>query len=55
MNPPTTHDVAAAGVVGLAGFGKFLATIEPALADISYLAAIIVAVVTLWQKFKRKS
>lgn len=54
MNPPTPHEVAAVGVGGLAGLGKFLATIEPALADLSYLAAIIVAAVTIWQKFKSK-
>jgi len=55
MNPPTPHEVAAVGVGGLAGIGTFLSTIEPILADISYIAAIVLAGVTLYFKFKDRN
>ena len=49
------HQVEVAGVsVGaLAGAGKLLSEMEPILASLSYIAAIIVALVTVYYKIRR--
>jgi len=55
MNPSQhTSEVAAVSVGGLLGLGKLLAMIEPFLADASYFAAIVVAVVTVYYKIKNR-
>jgi len=46
--------VGAAGVGGLLGFAHLMHIVEPILADISYVVAIILAIVTLYQKFRPK-
>jgi len=46
-----------AGVVtawSFAGIGTWLATIEPLLASLSYIAALVAAVVTIYYKIKNK-
>jgi hypothetical protein len=46
-----------AGMVGLLGLGHFahtLADAEPWLASLSYIAAIVVAAVTIYYKFKTR-
>jgi hypothetical protein len=55
MNP-TSHatDAAAVSVGGILAVGNLLAMIEPFLADISYIAAIIVAAVTVYYKIKNR-
>ena len=57
MTSEHQSETGVAGVVGLLGFGHFahvLAEAEPWLASISYIAAIIVAGVTLYYKFKNR-
>lgn len=52
-----THpvNVAAISVGALAGLGSFLSQIEPVLASLSYLAAIAVALVTIFFKIKDRN
>jgi hypothetical protein len=45
-------EVAGVSVGALVGAGKFLSEIEPILASISYMAAILVAVVTIYYKIR---
>jgi hypothetical protein len=52
MNQNEPHSVTAVGVGALAGAGSLLTHLEPILASLSYLAAIVVAVVTLYFKFR---
>ena len=47
-----TTEVGAVSVGALLGIGKFIAMVEPLLADLSYIAAIAVAVVTIYYKIK---
>lgn len=47
-------DIAAVSVGGFAGLGSFIHAIEPLLADVSYLLAIIVAGVTIYYKIKNR-
>jgi hypothetical protein len=47
-----TVQMGAVGVGGLVGLGHFMHMIEPFLADISYVAAIVVACITIYQKWK---
>lgn len=55
MNPSHhTVEVGAVGVGALVGAGQLLAYIEPFLADLSYIAAIAVAAVTLYYKIKNR-
>jgi hypothetical protein len=56
MSPSQQHttEVAAVSVGGLLGLGKLLSMIEPFLADASYFAAIIVAIVTVYYKIKNR-
>lgn len=46
--------VGAVGVGALVGIGHFMHMVEPFLADLSYLAAIIVAGITIYQKIRHK-
>lgn len=52
MNQHPPSNVAAVGVGALAGAGSLLTQWEPILASASYIAAIIVAIVTLYFKFR---
>jgi hypothetical protein len=52
MNVTHHNDATALGVGALAGLGSLLEHYEPILGSISYLAAIVVALVTLYFKFK---
>lgn len=55
MNPSHhTVEVGAVGVGALVGVGQLLAFIEPFLADLSYLAAIVVAGITIYYKIKNR-
>lgn len=45
-------EVAGVSIGGLVGAGTLLSQIEPILADLSYLAAILVAGVTIYYKIK---
>jgi hypothetical protein len=47
-------EVGAVSVGGLAAFGHFCSMVQPILADFSYMAAIIIACVTIYQKGKNK-
>lgn len=47
--------VSAVSVGGLIGVAHFMHMIEPILADLSYLAAIIVAGVTVYCKLRKNS
>lgn len=49
-----TVQMGAVGVGGLVGLGHFMHMIEPFLADISYVAAIVVACITIYQKWKSR-
>lgn len=44
----------AVSVGGLVGIAHFMHMLEPILADVSYVAAIVVAALTIWQKFRKK-
>jgi hypothetical protein len=48
------NQVAAVGVGALVGIGHFAHMIEPILADLSYLAAIVVAGLAVYQKIRKK-
>jgi hypothetical protein len=54
MGQQHTSEVGAVGVGALVGVGQLLAFIEPFLADLSYLAAIAVALVTIYFKVKNR-
>lgn len=45
-------EVAGVSVGALAGAGKLLSGVEPILASLSYIAAILVALVTVYYKIK---
>ncbi len=45
-------EVAGVSVGALVGVGKLLGDIEPILASLSYVAAILVAVVTIYYKIR---
>ncbi len=47
-------DVTAVSVGALAGVGKLLHDFEPFLADLSYIAAIVLAAITIYYKVKNK-
>ncbi len=47
-------DVTAVSVGALAGAGHLLNSFEPLLADLSYFAAIVLAVITIYYKVKNK-
>lgn len=47
-------EIGAVSTGGLAALGHFCEMIQPILADLSYAAAIIVAAVTIWKKFRSK-
>jgi hypothetical protein len=49
------HIVEAGAVAtgGLAAIGHFCEMIQPILADVSYAAAIIVGIVTVWKQFHK--
>jgi hypothetical protein len=53
VNKQEMMGVGAIGTGGLAAVGHFCALIEPILADVSYAAAIIVGIVTIWRQFKK--
>jgi hypothetical protein len=51
----TNHaDITAVSVGGLIGIGKFIHDVEPLLADLSYLLAVIAAIVTIYYKIRNK-
>lgn len=50
MSKTAATEVGAVGVGGLAAIGHFAHLIEPLLADLSYLAAIIVGGLTIYYK-----
>lgn len=52
MSQSQVGGTTAVGVGALSGIGTLLTHYEPILASLSYVAAIIVAVVTLYFKFK---
>ena len=52
MSDPSVAHTSAVGVGALASAGTLLANWEPVLASLSYIAAIILAGVTLYFKFK---
>jgi hypothetical protein len=47
------NQVAAVAVGGFIGIAHFAHIVEPFLADLSYLGALIVTIVTLWQKWRK--
>jgi hypothetical protein len=51
----STNHVAAVSVGALAAAGHFLKDLEPILASLSYLAAIAVAVVTIFFKIRDRN
>lgn len=50
----THHDITAVSVGALVGAGKLLSEVEPILASLSYIAAIVVALVTVFYKIKNR-
>ena len=53
MNKQEIMGIGAIGTGGLAAAGHFAELIQPILADVSYAAAIIVGIVTIWRQFKK--
>jgi hypothetical protein len=47
-------EMTAVSVGALVGVGKFLHDIEPVLADLSYLLAVVTALVTIYYKIRNK-
>jgi hypothetical protein len=55
MNEHNPSSLPAVGVGALAGAGGLLTHLEPILASLSYIAAIVVAFVTLYFKFRDRN
>lgn len=49
---PSQGEAAAVMVGGFVGIGKLVEAVQPLLADLSYIAAIAVAIVTIYYKIK---